>query len=328
MVNLPARASTTVACDKCPERAVILQRYSGLHLCARHFVESVDRRVQQEFKRQVDLKDMGTLALAVSGGKDSTAMLHALHRFLGARRRPELKVVTIDEGIEGYRPESLRLVEQHCLALDVELRLARVEDVAGVPVDDIAAMPRGPSTCSYCGVLRRRAMNDAARELGADYLCVGLNLDDYAQSILMNVTRGDLNRMLRMAPHGNSRSPRRPGLVPRLAPLRTVPENETLLYCMVRGIAWHDGTCPHYGEAQRNEARRMVHELEGKQPGTRIAMLAFLDRLQESVRGETAGGPVECDRCGEPAAGGLCKVCGILDELRAAPSRKPAAGSA
>ena len=315
-------------CSKCPERAIILQRYSGLHLCDSHFVESVDKRIQQEFKRQVELKGNATVALAVSGGKDSTAMLHALHRFLGKRRGTELKVITVDEGIDGYRSESIPIVEEQCKSLGLEFRLIAVESFAGVPVDSIAAMPRGASTCSYCGVLRRRAMNNAAREIGADYLCVGLNADDFAQSVLMNVMRGDMNQMLRMAPHLTRGEVRAPGLVPRLAPMRMIPENENLLYCMVQGIKWHDGTCPHYGQAQRNEARRMVHEMEERHPGTRFAMIAFLDRLREAVSDVENAGSMECVRCGEPSAGEVCKVCTVIDEVREKVASKAEPGAA
>lgn len=308
----------------------MLQRYSGLHLCEEHFVESVDKRVQQEFKRQVELRGAAVLGLAVSGGKDSIAMLHALHRFLGRRRSTELKVVTVDEGIEGYRPDSIPIVEEACRSLGLELSVSKVESLAGAPVDAIAAMPRGASTCSYCGVLRRRAMNSAAREAGADYLCVGLNADDFAQTILMNVTRGDLGQMLRMAPHVRGDRHRTSGLVPRLAPMRMVPENETLLYCMVQGIKWHDGTCPHFAQAQRNEARRIVHEMEERHPGTRFAMIAFLDRVKEAVGEGGGAGPRwgECQRCGEPSATDACKVCAMIDEIKEKTAAAPLPGPA
>ena len=39
----------------------------------------------------------------------------------------------------------------------------------------------------------------------ADYVALGMNLDDYSQSILMNVARGDVDRLARMAPHSDSR---------------------------------------------------------------------------------------------------------------------------
>jgi len=189
-------------------------------------------------------------------------------------------------------------------------------------------------------------MNNAAREIGADYLCVGLNADDFAQSVLMNVMRGDMNQMRRMAPHLQRGETRRPGLVPRLAPVRMIPENENLLYCMVQGIKWHDGTCPHFGQAQRNEARRMVHEMEERHPGTRFAMIAFLDRLREAVSDVEGAGSRECARCGEPtsamlsrrvqgsaASGGsehppLCKVCTMIDEVREKLTSKGEPGAA
>src|SRR3989475_2579400 len=84
-----------------------------------------------------------------------------------------------------------------------------------------------------------------------DYVATGLNLDDTAQSILMNVARGDVEKLARMGPHET----RQPGLVPRIQPLRMIPEKEVYLYALLRGIEFHDATCPYAERAQRGRFR-------------------------------------------------------------------------
>ncbi|MDD1750693.1 MAG: hypothetical protein LUO89_12570, partial [Methanothrix sp.] len=99
------KAQRTI-CSLCGERAMLSQRYSGLHLCQDHFVQDFERRVAETVQRNEMVKDGERIAVAVSGGKDSTALLFCLHRIL-AKRNVELVAVTVDEGIAGYRDDTI-----------------------------------------------------------------------------------------------------------------------------------------------------------------------------------------------------------------------------
>src|SRR2546422_11315927 len=114
-------------------------------------------------------------------------------------------------------------------------------------MDEVVAVDPEAIPCSYCGPFRREALNRAAREVDADYVATGLNLDDTAQSILMNVARGDVEKLARMGPHET----RQPGLVPRIQPLRMIPENAVYRYALLSGIQFHDATGSYSDRAQR-----------------------------------------------------------------------------
>ena len=75
---------------------------------------------------------------------------------------------------------------------------------------------KGLMPCSYCGVFRRQGLNALAERVGADVMALGHNLDDMAQSILMNLQKGEIERSVRLAPHTHSKID---GLVPRIVPL-------------------------------------------------------------------------------------------------------------
>jgi len=177
-------------CSKCDASAVTLIRYSGQHLCRDHFLAFVERRVKHELRSQVDLSGGERIAVGLSAGKDSSVATVLLHDILRARRDVELVAITVDEGIASYRPGSLPLAEALCKGLGIEHRIVRLEDTAGWAMDDVVGADPTAIPCSYCGVFRRQALNVAAKETDADYLATGLNLDDTAQSILMNVARG------------------------------------------------------------------------------------------------------------------------------------------
>ncbi|MGA9840470.1 MAG: TIGR00269 family protein [Thermoplasmata archaeon] len=302
-------------CSSCDADAVIDQPYRGQHACARHFTASVEERVRQEFHRQLPRFSGGTVAVALSGGKDSAVALALSHEHF--RRRPTVRLValSVDEGVAGYRSATLRAAVALTDRLGVDHRVVRAEEALGTTTDRAASQLPGTIPCSFCGVWRRRLLNRAARDAGADALVLGFNLDDLAQTVLMNLVHGDLDRLVRMAPHRATQ----PGLVPRIAPLAQVPEREVYLYARLRALPFDHGECPHAARASRNLFRTVVWDLEEAQPGTRQSLLRTHARLVERlVRDEGAGTPGRCRSCGEPSASELCRACEYLQVVRTA----------
>ncbi|MHB8352764.1 MAG: adenine nucleotide alpha hydrolase family protein, partial [Thermoplasmata archaeon] len=95
-------------CDQCERPAVIDQPYCSGHLCDRHFRDSVVERVRREMHRQLPRFAGGTVAVALSGGKDSAVALDLTRRYFARRPNVRLVAISVDEGIEGYRPATLR----------------------------------------------------------------------------------------------------------------------------------------------------------------------------------------------------------------------------
>jgi uncharacterized protein (TIGR00269 family) len=305
-----------VRCSACDAPAVIDQPYRAGHACAGHFVRSVEERVRQEFRRQLPRFGKGTVAVALSGGKDSAVALALSDDYFRERPSVRLIALSVDEGVAGYRSGTLRAAETLTRRLGVDHRIVRAEDELGTTTDRAAA--RLPSTipCSFCGVWRRQLLNRAARDAGADALVLGFNLDDLAQTVLMNLVHGDLDRLVRMAPH---RTPQ-PGLVRRIAPLALVPEREVFLYARLKALPFDHGECPHAGRASRNLFREIVWQLEEAQPGTRQSLLRTHERLVDRwSRDDASGAPTRCRSCGDPSAGDLCRACEYLQVVRAPP---------
>lgn len=302
-----------MACDRCAAPPVILIRYSGAHLCAAHFREYVERRVKQEIRRELALSGRATrIAVGLSGGKDSSTTLTLLHDYLGQRADVTLEAITVDEGIAGYRPPSLETAKALCAQLGIPHHVVSYQETQGFEMDRVVRLDPDAIPCSYCGVFRRHALNETARALNADFLATGLNLDDTAESILMNVARGDVDRLARLGPHEHVQ----PGLVPRLQPLRMVPELEVYLYAYLRGIPFHDAECPYAARAQRGRFKEILHRLEAESPGTRHAIVRGFDEMRPVL--QAAWPPVSlqmCARCGAPTVHELCKACELRQRL-------------
>jgi len=301
-----------VACDRCGAPAVEWLRYCGEHLCRAHFLDFVERRVKREFRSQVDLRGRERIAIGMSGGKDSSTTAALLAKFLENRPGIELVGVTIDEGIASYRPQGIDYARRLCARLGIEHRILAYADTVGHAMDEVVVVDPEAIPCSYCGPFRREALNRAAREVDATYVATGLNLDDTAQSILMNVARGDIEKLARMGPHET----RQPGLVPRIQPLRMIPEKEVYLYALLSGIEFHDATCPYAERAQRGRFRDIVHRLEEESPGTRHAIVSGYDRMRPLLQAKFPPAALNaCARCGGPTVNEICKACELRDRI-------------
>jgi uncharacterized protein (TIGR00269 family) len=311
-----------VRCSSCPETAIIDQPYRAQHLCDAHFRRCVEGRVRAELRRQLPRDRTGTIAVGLSGGKDSAVALALTREYLVSLPRMHLVAISVDEGIDGYRTSTLRAATELTGRLEVEHRVVRAAEVLGTTTDRAASRLPGTVPCAFCGVWRRGLLNRAARDAGARTLVMGFNLDDLAQTVLMNLVHGDLDRLARMAPHRVTQ----PGLVPRIAPLATVPEREVYLYARLRGLPFDHGECPHARRAARNVFREVVWQLEEAQPGTRQSLLkTHAELVRRGLLADGAGMPGVCRVCGEAANGEICRACEYLhlEETAVAPTGVP-----
>jgi len=258
------------------------------------------------------------VAVAVSGGKDSTSLLRILVGLERSFPRAELVGVSVDEGIAGYRDEALVIARKNCRRLGVEHVVVGFGELFGVGLDDLVARLRDKgeglgSVCAFCGVLRRRALNLVARRVGADKLATGHTLDDEVETVLLNVFRGDVWRLAKEKPVSDVVDER---LVPRVKPFCLIPEREVALYAFVRGVRFQSSACPYAGGAFRNDARAMINAMEEKHAGVKFAISGSFERLRPYLDGLVRSeGVRECSVCGELTTGEVCRVCGMLREL-------------
>ncbi|WP_048127654.1 MULTISPECIES: TIGR00269 family protein [unclassified Methanosarcina] len=298
----------TIKCKKCNHEAVIFQKYSGMHLCKRHFIEDVERKIKLTIRKEYSIRKNDVIAVALSGGKDSSVALYIIHKILGERPDIQIVAISVDEGIHGYRPQSLELAKQLTETLGVRHIIKSFKDEHGVTMDELAVMDREKGTCSYCGVLRNSILNRTALEIGATKLVTGHNLDDEAQTILLNHFRGDMERMVRLSPSAAIE-----GLVMRAKPLRNIPEKEVALYALINSLPVDFSECPYAGEALRGEIRELLNSFETKHPGTKYSLLRGFDKLVGALAKELPPAKIDkCRICGDTCTEDLCQACKLL----------------
>ena len=295
-------------CSKCKKDAIIFQKYSGMHLCKKHFIEDVERKIKLTIRKHFNIQKNDVIAIALSGGKDSAVLLYMLHKIFGPRPDVELVAITIDEGIKGYREHTLESAKELTARVGVRHIIRSFEDEFDITLDEVVAKEREKGACSYCGVLRKTLLNKTAIEVGATKLATGHNLDDESQTILLNHLRGEVSRMVKFAqPHALE------GLVLRAKPLRYVPEKEVALYALVNDLPVDFSECPYAHEAIRGEVRDMLNNFEVAHPGTKYSLLKGFDTMAPMMSKEyTDIELAKCRICGQACSLEICQACKLL----------------
>ena len=309
-----------VACSLCDKKAIAYIPYSNQRLCEKHFTYSVERRAKRTIREYKMIDGAKHIAVAVSGGKDSQALLYLLHE-IAAPMGIKLTAVLIDEGIKGYREKVIPEAEKLCDDLNIPLNVITFKKSFNYNLDDIMKLKRKgddktrqETSCTYCGVFRRRLLNKTAKDIGADRLALGHNLDDMVQSYMMNILRNEQS-LMRLSPAGGDDDE---VFVMRIRPLFRIPEKEIALYAVLKGFKSTFLECPYVVEGFRPYVRNFINDLESKYPGTKFKLLndylATRDTLTSAAEKKLSK-PNICEKCDEPTSGKVCKCCELLDTL-------------
>ena len=236
--------------------------------------------------------------VAVSGGKDSTVLLHILNKFF------KVEAITIDAGVPKYSRINLDNIRKFCSERDVPLHVFSLKNLMGESLASICKRT-GQNYCTACGIIKRYYLNLKAKELGATVIATGHNMDDTAQSFLMNLFRNQVELNARIGPVSGARKQK--GFVRKVKPLFLVSEAEIKEYS--KGFPIHYGKCPYSRTAYRNTLRDILWDYEEKHPGTikRIVKgyLKMLPKFQEHYKGKVG----VCEVCGEPSNSSVCARC-------------------
>lgn len=206
---------------------------------------------------------------------DSTVLIHLLttlnQRF---NYGLTLHLLSIDEGIKGYRDDSLATVQSNSRFYNLPLTVLSYKDLYGYTMDEIVKMTGPKSNCTFCGVFRRQALDRGAEMVKVDHLVTGHNADDIAETVLMNVMRGDVVR-LRRCTEIVTKSNR---CIKRSKPLKYAYEKEVgvrmrhilihqvVMYAYFNRLEYFSTECTYSPAAYRGFARTFIKDLEAIRP--------------------------------------------------------------
>ena len=286
---------------------------SEVSMCKSCFCKHFEKKVFKTIAKYKLIQDGDHVGVAVSGGKDSTAVLYLINKF--AKKHPSVKVtgLAVDEGIKGYRDESLNSLKKFCEKEKIELHIVSYKEAFGEELDEI--VKRFPRPCSICGVFRRYVLNTAAKKLNCTKLATGHNLDDEAQSIMMNQFRRNVKISARLGPITGVL--RNKEFIPRIKPLYFLMEKEVATYAFLKGYITKYSECPYTAASYRGNVRDLLYDFEAKFPGTKHnVVLSFLEILPLLKKNEVYHASLKyCEKCGEPCSQDICQACKYVETV-------------
>ena len=233
-------------------------------------------------RRAVDqyhmIEDGDVIAVGVSGGKDSLALLATLanlRRFYP--KKFELKAITLEMG---YEEMDFTPVAERCQKLDVEY-ITRQTDIKTIVFD----IRQEENPCSLCAKMRRGALNDTAKQCGCNKVALGHHYDDVIETVMMSLLyEGRFNCFLPMT-YLNRRD------ITVIRPMIYAPE--AYIKSLVRRLELPvvHNPCPADGNTKREEIKQLIRTLEHQNHGVRQRIFGAVQRyplrgwgMDESVK--------------------------------------------
>lgn len=290
---------------------VYSRKYSGENLCSKCFSSSIVNKTTRTISKYNMIKSGDVVGVAVSGGKDSLSLLQILKE-ISLEHNFTLKAITVDEGIPGYRDEALKIVEDFCKKIDVEHKVYPYSSLFGTTLEQTLEV-RGNekvSSCSICGILRRRAIDFGAIDLKVDVIATGHNLDDMLQTFIINLISGDTKKIGWMDPDTSENKTR------KIKPFCEIYENEIVFYAFTNEIPFQSEECPHMNEGIRTEIRNFLNSLEKTHTGIKNNMYKSILKISTTLKGSNNLKWRTCVKCGNECTGEICSVCNTLTNLR------------
>ena len=135
------------------------------------------RRCVEDYKM---IEDGDKIAVGVSGGKDSVALLNAMANLRGYYpKKFDLYAVTVSMGFEGMDFTPIR---EMCEKLDVPFIL-RETQIKQIIFDE----RREKNPCALCAKMRRGVLHDAILEQGINKIALGHHFDDAVETFMMSL---------------------------------------------------------------------------------------------------------------------------------------------
>jgi uncharacterized protein (TIGR00269 family) len=269
------------------------------------------RKTAKTISKYKMIKNDDVVCVAVSGGKDSLALLHVLNK-MSKTHNFRIKVITIDEGIQGYRNEALEIVKIFCSQLQLEFKIFSYKELFDLTLDEALQIRENEkaTSCSICGTLRRRAIDYAAKKVGANVIATAHNLDDTLQTFLINLMSGDITKIGWMDPDTSDKTFR------KIKPFCEIYESEIVFYAFTNEIPFQTEPCPHMNESIRTEIREFLNSLETQHSGIKNNLYKSVLRASQNLKTVSFKEINICKNCGNECTGEICSVCLTVLKLK------------
>lgn len=210
------------------------------------------------------------IAVGVSGGKDSLALLYALHGLKRFYPNPfELMAVSVDLGFEGF---DLSPITALCEQLEIPHKIVRT-DIGPIIFEE----RKEKSPCSLCAKMRKGALNQAVKDLGYNKVAYAHHRDDLVETMMLSLIyegrfycfppKTYLDRMDLTV----------------IRPMIYVEEADVIGFKNKYQLPVVKNPCPADGVTRREYVKNLVRQINQENPGTKNRMFTAI--LNGDIKG-------------------------------------------
>ncbi|CAN1785942.1 Cytoplasmic tRNA 2-thiolation protein 1 [Linum perenne] len=294
--NTMSKKISVRMCCLCNERKAALKRPKTLEqICRECFYDVFEEEIHQVIVDNQLFKHGERVAIGASGGKDSTVLAYVLSE-LNRRHNYglDLFLLSVDEGITGYRDDSLETVKRNEIQYGLPLKIVSYKELYGWTMDEIVKVIGLKNNCTFCGVFRRQALDRGAAYLKVDKLVTGHNADDIAETVLLNILRGDVARRRRT-----------------YSKMQAIQKQT---YAYFKKLDYFSTECIYSPNAYRGFAREFIKDLERMRPRAIVDIIKSGENFRISTWTKMPEQGT-CERCGYISSQKWCKACVLLEGL-------------
>jgi len=311
-------------CSHCNNTLIIQRKYSGENLCSECFQKNIEKIVYKTISKYKMLKPKDKIVVGLSGGKDSITLLYNLNKIQNRTHHSKpIIALIIDEGVKDYRENSIKKAKEFCKTYDIEHKIISFKEKIGITLDEIIKTkkktPDYKYACNYCAAIRRRLLNDGAKELGGTVLAMGHNLTDFAETYLMNILYKRLDIIANQYFFKEQNDKINQFYIKKISPLIRIPEEEIFLYANFKKFDYYPSHCPYREQDPiiRKRVLDFIQECKEYSPEIEFNLLqGFLELSETLYHHREKRIYNSCQICGYPCGNGkLCTYCNYLQEF-------------
>lgn len=268
---------------------------------------NIEQKVKQTLAK-IKLNKKEKILVALSGGKDSTVTAYLLKK-LGYN----IEGFHINLGMGDYSKKCLEAVKKLCKQLNIKLHIYDIKkEMSGsmcyIRTSIQTTNGKGLKNCAICGVIKKWVMNKEARKLKVDKIATGHNLDDEAQTFLMNILKG--SPQLSANSGAIIKNVKDKKFITRIKPLFYVAENDIREYSKKMKLPVVYEHCPCALDSYRIQIRQFTNSLTTKEKEN---IMRNFDKLSDKIQKlKSNEGLNYCEICGEPSRNKICRMCQLI----------------
>ena len=278
--------------------------------CATCFTRKFEKLILNRIPRSVRGYK---IAIALSGGKDSTTLLHILHKYQSKLNIPLLAAIVLEEEIPQVQSSREKIINEiRARYSEIDLFQKSYTELFNHSLPSLIQqsdkLNLGFTPCAICGVLRRHGLLRLALNIGADFIVMGNTLEDEAETILLNIIRGNpwknYRNMIKYEPSD------RESLPLRIKPLSKISEKTIQSYSKINQIPFLSTNCNFAYRSLRSEISTFLNSMMEKDPHILYNIVSSIEKEQSN---QTDTEKVyKCKQCSSYSPDSECPACRMI----------------